>query len=51
MIDTIRLVQLITAFGETEGCCESCPAYKECHEGVDCGHVIYKWLEKKNNKK
>lgn len=51
MIDTIRLVQLIEAFSETDGCCESCPAYKECHEGDDCGHVIYKQLEKKGSKK
>ena len=51
MINTIRLVQLIEAFGETEGCCENCPAYKECYQGADCEQVIYEWLEKKGGKK
>ena len=51
MIDTIRLVKLIEAFSETEGCCENCPAYEECYKGADCEQVIYQWLEKKGDKK
>lgn len=48
MIDTIRLVELIKSFGETDGCCETCPAYKECYQGAECEQVIYKWLNKEN---
>jgi len=51
MIDTIRLVKLIEAFSEIEGCCENCPAYDNCYQGAECEQVIYKWLEKKGNKK
>ena len=51
MINTTRLIKFIEAFGDTEGCCESCPAYDDCYQGAECKQIIYKWLEKKNDKR
>lgn len=51
MFNLIRVVELIEAFIEVDGCCEICPAYKECYQGAECKQVIYNWLKNEGDKK
>ena len=50
MVNMLHLAELILAAANTEGFCDNCPCYSECHEGAVCKELIYNWIVEKKGK-